>query len=158
MAQRGLIDPNLERTIRRFVAIKDEARQKRAVSEAVPWTRPQSDEWDGDLRTEEGQIALHRAFNTDVAEEALIQTCSPGNGEQPGNVGDVVVLSLQIDYAAQAERAYRARSLQSFPRMLAHLTAREKGHSQPHGALQGQALNYFTVLLKQSAESEGGAV
>ena len=75
-----------------------------------------------------------------------------------GNSSDGIVLPLQIDYMAQAERAYRSRATHTFPRTLAHLSTREKGHGQQTGVFLGQALDYFVLLLKQGASSTGGQV
>jgi hypothetical protein len=155
MPQKGLIDPHLEAVLRKFTKAKKESYPKRTTNDAVPWFRPPLEGWDGDLQTEEGLITIHDAFNTDKAETALIEAYQ---SKSPGNVSDGIVLSLQIDYAAQAERAFRARTTQTFPRALAHLSTREKGHGQDTGAFTGQALNYFTALIKQGAEGTGGAV
>jgi hypothetical protein len=155
MAQKALIDPNLDAMLRHFSEIKTEASEKRTTSEAIPWFRPKLGDWDGDLQSTQSMIALHKAFNTDEAENALIEAYKP---ESPGNSSDGIVLSVQIDYAAQAERAYRARIGQPFPRMLAHQVARDKGHGQANGAFLGQALNYFTQILKRGAEGSGGSV
>ena len=156
MGQKALVDPNLDAFLHHLSELKTAASEKRTTSEAIPWLRPEiGEEWDGDLQTVEGLTSLHRAFNTDKAEEALIEAYKP---ESPGNSADNIVLSVQIDYAAQAERAYRARVGQSFPRMLAHQVARDKGHGQANGAFLGQALNYFTQLLKRGSEGAGGSV
>lgn len=111
--------------------------------------------WDGGLLTAANLIDIHTAFETDKAEEKLIETYTQGF---PGNSADGIVLSLQIDYLAQAERAYRARATHTFPRTLTHLAAREKGHGQPTGVFLGQALDYFVLLLKQGASASGGEV
>ena len=153
MAQKGLVDPNLEAVLHHFADEKKKSADSRPTNTAVPWFRPPLTNWDGDLRTEADMIALHQAFNTDEAETALIATYKP---QDPGNSADAIVLSIQIDYAAQAERAYRARTGQSFPRMVAHLTAREYGHGQAHGVFLGQALDYFVNLLAQGAQAKGG--
>jgi hypothetical protein len=155
MAQKGLVDPHLEIMLQHFTKSKKESYSKRTTNDAVPWFRPPLEGWDGDLQTEEGLITIHDAFNTDKAEAALIEAYQPGS---PGNTSDGVVLSLQIDYAAQAERAFRARTTQTFPRALAHLSTREKGHGQDTGAFTGQALNYFTAIIKQGSEGKGGAI
>jgi hypothetical protein len=155
MPQKGLVDPNLDALIRHIANIKKEAFEKRTNNEAVPWSRPPLEEWDGDLQTEGALIDMHKAFNTDKAEEALIEAFTPGDA---GNSSDGIVLSLQIDYAAQAERAFRARNTQTFPRALAHYSTREKGHGQDNGALIGQALDYFTHIIKQGSEGSGGSV
>ena len=153
MSQKGHVDSNLDSVLRHFAGEKTKSSALRETNGAVPWFRPPLDNWNGGLQTEASMIAIHRPFNTDEAETALIKAYKPGD---PGNSADAIVLSLQIDYAAQAERAYRARTGQSFPRMLAHLTAREYGHGQAHGAFLGQALDYFVNLLEQGAQAEGG--
>lgn len=155
MPQKAILDKNLEKWVKHIQSQKKNAFDKRTNNEVVAWARPPLDEWDGDLQTKQSLIDLHKAFNTDEAEKALIETFKP---ESPGNSADGIVLSLQIDYAAQAERAYRARTSQSFPRALAHYSVREKGHGDDAGPLVGQALGYFTAIIKQGAESSGGAV
>ena len=139
MAQKGLVDPHLEIMLQHFTKSKKESYSKRTTNEAVPWFRPPLEGWDGDLQTEEGLITIHDAFNTDKAEAALFEAYQPGS---PG----------------QAERAFRARTTQTFPRALAHLSTREKGHGQDTGAFTGQALNYFTAIIKQGSEGKGGAI
>lgn len=146
------VDPNLEKVVNHFKDLKNESYESRTNNEAVPWVRPPTGEWDGDLQSEAGLIALHEAFNTDEAEENLKNTYSE---EEPGNSSDTVVNLLMIEYASQAERAYRARH-QTMPRALAHLSARERGHGTESGALRGAALEYFTLLIKQGTTSEGG--
>lgn len=147
--QKAVIDPNLQKVIEALAQLKEQAYEQRTQNDAVPWLRPPvGDEWNGALQTDDDVIAIHKAFQTDEAEAKLIEAYTPGS---PGNVGDGVVLPLQIDYMMQAERAYRARTTQSFPRAVAHVAAREKGHGQSNGVLLGQALKYFTTLLKQGA-------
>ena len=164
MAQRGLVDPNLDALIQHLAKSKQEGAYKRVSNQAVPWMRPELNKppkkpgdtpWDGDLQTREGVVAIHNSFNTDKAEEALKDAFTKGT---EGNSADGIVLSLQIDYAAQAERAFRARNTQTFPRAVAHYSAREKGHGQPSGALVGQALDYFAHILKQGSEGTGGEI
>ena len=111
--------------------------------------------WEGSLQTEADLIAIHSAFETQIAEERLISAYDPSD---PGNSSDGILLPLQIDYMAQAERAYRSRATHTFPRTLAHIATREKGHSQPTGVFLGQALDYFILLLKQGASDTGGEV
>lgn len=145
MAQQALIDPNFQKLITHLQGIKNGAYSKRTTNEAVEWVRPPLDGWSGDLQTEGGLKQLHEAFQTDKAEDALIKSFEPDNG----NSSDGIALSLQIDYAAQAERAYRARVYQPFHRSLAHLAAREKGHGQQTGALHGTTIDYINLIIKQ---------
>lgn len=120
----------------------------------VPLTAAETT-WEGSLQTEADLIAIHSAFETQIAEEKLISAYDPSD---PGNSSDGILLPLQIDYMAQAERAYRSRATHTFPRTLAHIATREKGHSQPTGVFLGQALDYFILLLKQGASDTGGEV
>ena len=141
-------DVNLEKVVNHFKDLKDESYQSRTNNDAVPWVRPPTGEWDGDLQSRESLIALHKAFNTNEAEEILKQTFSVGKA---GNSSDVIVNTLQIEYAAQMERAYRARH-QTLPRALAHFSTRERGHGTESGALRGASLEYFMTLIKQGVE------
>lgn len=147
--QKATIDPNLQKVLENFASLKQNAGDLRAANDAVPWFRPPIEgDWTGELQTEDDLVAIGKAFQTDEAESKLIEAFTPGS---PGIVGDGVVLPLQIDYMRQAERAYRARTTQSFPRAVSHVIGREKGHGQPGGVFLGQALKYFTTLLKQGA-------
>lgn len=155
MPQKALIDPNLDKVVRGLQNLKEDAYEKRSKNDVVPWLRPALDEWDGDLQTEQALKDIHKAFNTDKAEEALIEAFKP---ESPGNNSDGIVLTLQIDYLAQMERAFRARHSQSFPRALAHFATREQGHGQDSGALTGLSVEYFNHVIKQGSEGSGGTV
>lgn len=153
MAQQALIDPNFQKLVSHIQQLKNESYSKRTNNEAVPWVRPPVagiigsllGGWSGDLQTEGGLKRLHAAFQTDKAEEALTKAFEPNQG----NSSDGIALSLQIDYAAQAERAYRARVYQPFHRALAHFAAREKGHGQQTGALHGSTIDYINLIIKQ---------
>lgn len=147
MPQKGDIDPNVEKVIEYFRDKKEQSYEKRTNNQQVPWVRPP--DWDGDLQTTDSWKALHDAFNTDKAEEDFK---SAFEADSPGNSSDGILLSLQIDYLAQMERAYRARVGQSMPRALSHLSTREKGHGQQFGALKGMALEYFKKIKKQGTE------
>lgn len=151
MAQQALIDPNFQKLVGHIQQLKKQAYSSRTTNNSVPWLRPPINNsffgsgWSGDLQTEAGLKQLHDAFQTDKAEEALIKAFEPNKG----NSSDGIALSLQIDYAAQAERAYRARVYQPFHRSLAHLAAREKGHGQQTGALYGSTIDYINLIIKQ---------
>lgn len=148
MPQKGVIDDNLQEVLRAFASSKVQAAEQRKLNGAVPWLRPPLTTWTGGIQTAEALIDIHKAFNTDMAENALIATFDPAD---PGTNGDSILLSLQIDYLSQAERAYRARISQGFIRTLAHVATRETAHGQPNGILLGQTLNYFFDLFKQGA-------
>ena len=143
------VDENLSKVVDHFRSLKEQSYQSRTNNDAVPWVRPPVGDWDGDLQTKQGLIDLHAAFNTDQAEEFLKKTFTDS---KPGNSSDGMVNLLQIEYAAQMERAYRARH-QSMPRALAHYATREKGHGTQTGALSGASIEYFLLLIKQGTEA-----
>jgi hypothetical protein len=148
-AQQAIVDPNLQAVLEHFAKAKVKAADDRKLSQPVAWLRPpETASWNGGLLVDSDVVNIHQAFQTDEAENALISAFSP---QEPGNTGDGVVLPLQIDYMMQAERAYRARTVQSFPRAVAHTIGRETGHGQANGVFLGQALRYFTTLIKQGA-------
>lgn len=146
MAQQGVLDTNFQNMITHFQSIKQSAYAQRTTNGPVPWFRPPLSKWNGDLQTEQGLIGLHKAFETRQAERAFIRAFRPNQG----NSSDGISLSLQIEYAAQAERAYRARVYQPFHRAIAHYAAREKGHGQPSGAL-GIAIDYVNSVIQEGA-------
>jgi len=149
MAQKAVIDSNLEKLLNTFADNRRQAGTNLKVNNVVPWFRPASST--SGLQTEAELVAIGDLFNTDEAEEALQQAYDPAS---PGNNGDNVVLPLQIDYAAQAERAYRARHTQGFPRCVAHLSAKAKGHGDPDtGVFLGQVLGYIKEVMKLAATS-----
>lgn len=144
------VDSNLQQIIEHFVELCDEAYTNRTSNKAVPWFRPKLESWDGDLQTKQSLIDLHAAFNTDQAEQQLEDTFDAGG--DPGNGADTIVLLLQIDYAAQMERAFRARH-QNTARALAHYSTRERGHGRATGPLQAASIDYFTSIIKQGSEA-----
>lgn len=149
------VDPNLQKFVNHFKKLCGLAYTSRTNNEAVPWFRPPLGDWDGDLQTKKAMIDLHKPFNTNVSEDELKKTMTDAD---PGNSADTIVLTLMIDYAAQAERAFRARH-QSGPRALAHYSCREQGHGTASGALLGASVNYFTAIIKQgTGTSRGGYV
>jgi|SaaInlV_100m_DNA_2_1039680.scaffolds.fasta_scaffold10192_3 hypothetical protein len=152
------VDPNLQQVVQHLANLCQQSYQSRVNNQAVPWFRPPlvpastraAGDWDGDLQTKQALIDLHSSFNTDQAEQQLEDVFD--GTSNAGNGADTVVLSLMIDYAAQAERAFRARH-QTVPRALAHYSSREEGHGNPNGALLGGSVNYFTSIITQGAEA-----
>lgn len=143
------LDENLNKVLNHFASLKQNSFEKRTNNQQVEWVRPPKESgWNGDLQTEQGLIDLHKAFNTDKAEEKLIEACNP---DEPGTSSDGIALTLQIEYMMQAERAYRARVYQPFHRSLAHLATREKGHGQDTGPFLGQVIEYINLLIKRGA-------
>lgn len=142
MSDKALLDANLQAVVESIQASKTKAADNRSAGRAVPWLRPPLTDWNGDLTK---WPEIRSAFQTDEAEEALIQAYTPENS---GLSSDTGPLTLQIDYAVQMERAYRARTTQSFPRAMAHLAARETGQGKASGPL-GAVMNYFNLMIRQ---------
>lgn len=155
MPQQGIIDDNLRNVLLHLRRLKETNAEARCRGKQVVNLRPDTTEWSGDLASLQGVIDIHKAFNADKAEEALIRT---HNVDSPGNAGDDIALPLQIDYAAQMERAYRARAAMPFPRMLSHVAGRERGHGLPRGILAFGLLRYAESVLQRAATSDGGSL
>lgn len=150
MTQQAVIDKNLEAVLGNLVQLNAQAAAAHSQGQAPPIMRPPTTDWSGELTSTEAVKAISKAFNTDQAQEALIKTFTPAT---VGNTGDGIALSLQIDYAAQAERAFRARHTQSFSRSVAHVVGREVGHGSSNSVFNNQVIRYITSIISQSAES-----
>ena len=138
----------------RLAELKKQAAQARRQNKPVKWLRPNLNGLNVDVTTQEGLKNIRVLFNSDKAEEALIKASTVGN---IGNSSDLIVLPSQIDYMQQLERAFRAR-FQTFPRAVAHLAGRELGHGSDNGVIAGLPIRYFTELIAQGADGNGGAV
>jgi hypothetical protein len=150
MPQKAVID---EKLLKMFEELQREAQSFESQATlgiaSAPFS-PWGDEDPADLQIAGSADApLSEAFRLQQAEDALIAAY---NVESPGNTGDNLVLTTQLDYVAQMERAYRARHLQSFPRMIAHTVNRKKLHADPVGLFGGQVLGLLTTMLEQGAE------
>jgi len=97
-----------------------------------------------DQTTFESRVS--EAFQLPQAVESAIAAYKQ---EDPGNLADGILLTSQLDYVAQMERAYRARHMQGFPRMIAHAANRKAGQASESGLFSGQILGYMTSLLTQ---------
>ena len=75
------------------------------------------------------------------------------DAESPGNVGDLINTNTQIEYLAMVERAFRARHTMSFPRGVAHASARRHGQGGDKGPLKFSVMKYLEDLQKMSAGS-----
>ena len=73
------------------------------------------------------------------------------DADAPGVVGDLMTSSLQGDYLAMQERAFRARHLSGVRRRL-HAAARRAGHGDDKGLFKRGVLGYVESVLKQSKD------
>lgn len=148
MATKSVIDPNFLLLLQ---SLREEAEQfARSVRAGLPSSKFTTELLAAtDLSAENGlHEPLAKVFELPEANRALIATYTP---ESPGIIGDNITLTTQLDYAAQLERAYRARYLQTFPRMVAHTVGRKDLQASSSGTFTGQVQGYVTSLLRQSA-------
>ena len=106
--------------------------------------------WLGDLFDIEG---MSDPFNRDEANEMFVEATK--DGENSGVTGDLGSTTLQVDYLACMERAFRSRHTMRRPRTMAHMTGRRKGHGNERGVLTQMNLEFVRNMIKQS-RSEGG--
>jgi len=75
------------------------------------------------------------------------------SGDEPGCVGDLMLIQLQGDFLAQLERAFRARHHTSV-RAMAHAACRRFGHSDDKGVLTLGGKNYLERILRQTQSDQ----
>ena len=103
-------------------------------------------DWSGDLNDLEGMSA---AFSREEHTEDVTNAISdPANS---GVVGDLMVSSLQGDYLAAQERAFRSRHLSPVRRRL-HAAARRAGHGDDRGLFKRGVLGFIESILRQSKD------
>lgn len=110
------------------------------------YTPPPTENWDGDLFD---LINMAAAFLRDNQNEDF-QNVASNSGVQ----ADYILMTLQGDFIATIERAYRARH-QTSVRTRMHAAARYRGHSFPTGVLQLGLQGYLEWLEKQAKEQRG---
>jgi hypothetical protein len=127
--------------------------RKRAEAEAAAreenkqtqWLMPEKKDWDGDLF---GIENLSEPFDRTAINEQFREATK--DGEAPGVSGDLIVTTLQVDYLACMERAFRMRHTMRRPRAMAHMTARRKGDGTEFGVLAQCNLAVVTDFEKGS--------
>lgn len=150
------VDANFEEQIRQFRKRAKEEAQARENNTQTQWLMPkkkpggEGDEWDGDLFPIEG---LSKPFVRDEANDKFEEATK--SADDSGVVGDLIVTTLQVDYLACAERAFRCRHTMRRPRAMAHMTGRRKGHGTEKGTLTQVYLEYIRNLLKRSQAGGG---
>lgn len=103
--------------------------------------------WDGDLFNLEG---ISQAFSRDELDEDFLKVIDPAN---PGVIGDLVSISLQGDWLATMERAFRARH-QTPVRAWMHAAGRRKGHGHNAGVINQGLLRYVENLLQAAKNKQ----
>lgn len=138
------VDPNFEQRLR---DLRDAAKAEftaRQGDQPVKWNRPT--DYEADL---EDWDAMSDPFDRSAANGQFVEAVEDANN--PGTTGDLVATTTQIDYLAVMERAFRARTTSTRPRMMAHLSGRKKGHGSDRGPLIQCTLEYVRSILRQGS-------
>lgn len=118
------------------------------LTEQRKWTQLDRNDWDGNLFDIEG---MSKPFDrTEIAQDAKDSVKA---GDDPGNVGDLILTSLQGDFLAAMERAYRARNATSV-RLRAQTAGRRAGHGHEAGALVAGIQAYVEIIEQLSKDDQ----
>lgn len=151
-----MVDPKSASEIRdRFMvqgikALQDTAKyQAEAITEQADPIQPIVDrnKWDGDLFNLED---ISKAFSREELDEDFLKVIDPAN---PGVIGDLVSISLQGDWLATQERAFRARH-QTPVRAWMHAAGRRRGHGHDAGVIRQGLLRYVENLLQAAKNKQ----
>lgn len=108
---------------------------------------PSSQGWSGDLFDYKG---MAEPFDRSQSNQALINAL---DASSPGTSGDLIITTLQVDWLACAERAFRARHTMRRPRAVAHAMGRKAGHGSDTGPLNQCVLQYINGLVSESKKT-----
>ncbi len=141
------MDPVLQKQIKEVQTLSKEESEKRDTGGQVKWLMPDKNGWSGDLFDWQG---MAKPFDRSKSNESFIEAIK--DPASPGTTGDMIVTTVQIDYLAIMERAFRSRHTHSFPRILTHLAGRKKGHGSNTGPLTVSVLEYVRGLVRESKD------
>lgn len=147
-SQKSSVSDVISSLIEELASQSEDEAKDRKQNKQVKWRMPPKKDWDGDIFKWE---KMDKPFDSKKPNDELKATVkSPTN---PGNAGDLVLSMTQIEYLAMAERAFRARHTMTFPRNIAHATARQNGFSKDKGPFKMSVLKYLEDVKKMSAGS-----
>lgn len=157
------IDSKLEallESIRSYAAARSAQLQN---GEPAGWARPSNLDYTEEKQADDNYPDTHDGswFNEGIsgefqlsdAEEQFLQLYS---SEISGTFAEQAALKIQLDHAAQLERAYRARHAAGFARSAVHSAVTHTGLGDPSGSLTGSLVDYCVELLKRGASSGNG--
>lgn len=142
------IDPVYNEQVVRLRTLADEEQKARIKTDQSAWMIPELKDWDGNLFDWEG---MAEAFKREKANEQFEDAHKEGTA--PGVGADSIVTTLQVDYLAIMERAFRARHLSRRPRTIIHAMGRKRGHGHNEGTLTQSALEFIHNTIKQGQSS-----
>jgi len=134
-----------EPIIRRLRERAKEEAEARTKNNQTQWLMPEMENWDGNLFNIEG---LSDPFKRDKLGEMFDDATK--DGDDSGAVGDLQAITLQTDWLACMERAFRARHTMRRPRAMAHMTGRRRGHGNDRGVLTQCVLEYVRNVVKST--------
>ena len=102
--------------------------------------------WNGDVFDLAG---MAKPWERKENEEDVIKSIK--DGTKPGVVGDLISSTLQGDWLATQERAFRARH-QTKIRASMHAASRRRGHGHPSGLFLKGVINYIKYIVKLSKD------
>lgn len=147
-SQKSSISDILQKLIDELSSQANSEAVSRKMNGQVEWMMPPKGKWGGDLFKWQD---LYHPFDSEKPNEELVDAIK--DAESPGNVGDLINTNTQIEYLAMVERAFRARHTMSFPRGVAHASARRHGQGGDKGPLKFSVMKYLEDLQKMSAGS-----
>ena len=104
-------------------------------------------DWDGNVFDWNGIASV---FDREELEEDMRDVIQ--DEESPGVVGDLMLITIQGDYLATQERAFRLRH-QSQVRAAMHAAARKYGHGNDAGLFKKGIVRYLQALSKASKDA-----
>lgn len=120
--------------------------------EAQPyWYQPEKNGWSlglFDLGSQDPPQQMHLPFKRDELENDFNAVVK--DGESAGRVGDLMLIQLQGDWLAAAERAFRERH-KTWCRQIIQNNARRFGHQHDKGTLELGMKEYLQYIAKQTA-------
>ena len=142
------IDPLFSKQVQELTK-KAKKQKERRKGEQAEWMMPNKGDWNGDLfKWQEMETMFgkpsrgHGEKLADMAEEVL------RDGESPGMAGDIIAISMQADYLAMMERAFRSRHTMRRPRAWAHAAGVHDGQGKAQGPLKQNANEFISGILK----------
>lgn len=138
------VEPILEAALKSLQDQAQAEQEARLQGNQAKWMMPPSNNWSGDLFDVQG---IEQAFDRNITNDAF--TAAIADPSAPGTTGDLVAASLQVDYLAVMERAFRSRHL-TRARAMCHAMGRKTGHGDNKGPLTQAVLEYVRGVVKES--------
>ncbi len=141
---------------RQLVALQRQAKEhydKGKNNQPAGWMMPDkgSSGWEGDLF--DWETMIKKVFERDQANEQFKSAVR--DPYRPGNTGDLVITTTQIDYLATMGRAFAMRHTMRWPRAMAHAIARRRAQGdQKLGLFQNGILEYVRGLVRHASGEE----